>query len=327
MIERMCLAIIIMFSASFAVLADDGSVKKEAEKIEDEADDESVEEAEEKDEKAAEAVKDSEKAVEDTEEADEDEKDKQTEKSDRALSEADTSSNADARKENKDLVEDDLNTKEKLEEAKKEEKKALNELQAAGRKIIKPKKSKSPRASGASDSDAPAKRSLWARIGRSILLYIPNRLIDATDIITAEVGVGPEIVGQVQATNYMKMVGFCGEKYFLKKGYCRQYGGGHSEGWELDLLCMTKSYRYVDNTFGTVEEYAFDHPYLHFASFDENIYNDRLEDFWAIGGRVGWLFNIGIGVHPLEIVDVITGIFFIDLMNDDFEDSAALRVK
>lgn len=233
------------------------------------------------------------------------------EENDIAEAEADTSSDADRRKENKDLRSDSATAKSDEAAAKKANAAAQKEMDKAM----------------SSDSSPASKRSTAMKIARSAALYVPNRLLDITDLITCEAGVGPEIVGQVQVTDYCKFIGFCGEKYFLTKGFGRQYGGGHSEGWEFDMGCFTKSFRYVDETFGTVDEYVFDHPDLHFASFKDNVYRQRICDFWGISVRVGWLFNLGVGVHPIELVDLVAGIFCIDLMDDDCEGSAAVRVE
>jgi hypothetical protein len=316
MIKRLLVAVaFFIFSLSFVLDARaDGEINKEAKKVADEANDESVSKAEKRDGEAAKAWNDSEKAEEDLEDASAKKKAKAMEENDRDLDEADTSSSADQAKENRLQVYDS-------ETAKAEDAAARKAKAAAKKEMAKALTSPSP-------AEAPKKeRSTGMKIARSAALYIPNRLLDITDLITCQAGVGPEIVGQVKVTNYFKFFGFCGEKYFLTKGFGRQYGGGHSEGWEFDLGCFTKSYSYVDETFGTVDEYVFDHPDFHFASYKDNIYRQRICDFWGISARAGWLFNLGVGVHPVEIVDLVAGIFCIDLMDDDFEGSAAVRVE
>lgn len=163
---------------------------------------------------------------------------------------------------------------------------------------------------------------------RMAALYIPNRLLDVADTFTLELGVGHEIAIQPQLTNYCKLIGFTGEKYFIGKGFKRQIGGGHTEGWEFSAVCATSSYRYLDETFGTFDsEFVYDATSMHIPSPSNNVYKSKIEDFWGVGAFVSCLFSANVQVHPVEIADVITGLFLIDIANDDFKDSAIVTVE
>lgn len=162
---------------------------------------------------------------------------------------------------------------------------------------------------------------------RMAALYLPNRFFDVTDTFTLELGVGHEIAIQPRVTNYCKLIGFTGERYFIGKGFNRQIGGGHAEGWELDIVCSTASYRYVDKTFGTFDEFVYDGTSMHIPQTSNNIYKNKNEDFWGVGAFVSCLFSANAQVHPVEIADAITGLFLIDLTNDDFKDSSLVTVE
>jgi len=163
---------------------------------------------------------------------------------------------------------------------------------------------------------------------RMIALYFPNRFLDITDTFTLELGVGHEIAIQPRITNYCKVIGFTGEKYFIGKGFNRQIGGGHTDGWELDVVCSTASYRYLDKTFGTFDdEFVYDGKCMHIPSPSNNVYKSKIEDFWGIGAFVGCLFSVNAQIHPVEIADAVTGLFLIDITNDDFKDSALVTVE
>jgi hypothetical protein len=155
-------------------------------------------------------------------------------------------------------------------------------------------------------------------LGRYLLLYIPNRVIDATDIVTMDFSMGSAFSVEMQATRYFQLGGSYGENYFLKKGYARQYGGGHKSTKRFGFFFMEKDVTFVDETSGTVNEYVIDFPQFSAADYHLDAFHDDDVDFWKIGGRVGWFLGIGVGVHPVEIADFITGIFFLDLMEDDF---------
>jgi hypothetical protein len=156
-------------------------------------------------------------------------------------------------------------------------------------------------------------------IGRYALLYIPNRLIDVTDIFTIEAGFGGVVAGEFYATRYMQFGGSHGVSYFLTKGYSRQYGGGYRDDSRFGLFCWATEVSFVEDTFGTVREYVIDSPQFSIADYRLDAYRDDDVDFWAIGGRFGWLFDIGVGIHPVEIADMITGFFFFDLKGDDLK--------
>ena len=89
----------------------------------------------------------------------------------------------------------------------------------------------------------------------TVLLYIPNRLLDLFDIVSLDLGAGAEFCVDVRLTRWMQCGGMYGDKYFLGKGHARQLGGGYSSGWNYGLGCLTSERRYVDDTFGTTREF------------------------------------------------------------------------
>lgn len=156
------------------------------------------------------------------------------------------------------------------------------------------------------------------QIGRYLLLYIPNRVVDATDIVTLDFSLGGAFAVEMQATRYFQIGGSYGETYFLTKGYARQYGGGHKQTKHVGFFFMEKDVTFVDETSGTVNEYVIDFPQFSAADYHLDAFRDEDVDFWKIGGQVGWFLGIGVGIHPVEIADLITGFFWLDLMGDDF---------
>ncbi|MDD5599569.1 MAG: hypothetical protein PHV82_16600 [Victivallaceae bacterium] len=156
------------------------------------------------------------------------------------------------------------------------------------------------------------------KLGRYLLLYIPNRVVDATDIITMDFSMGGAFAAEVQATRYFQLGGSYGETYFLAKDYARQYGTGHKATKRFGFFFMEKDVTFVDATSGTVNEYVIDFPQFSTADYHLDAFRDNDVDFWKIGCRVGWFLGIGVGIHPVEIADFITGIFWLDFLGDDF---------
>lgn len=168
-----------------------------------------------------------------------------------------------------------------------------------------------------------SKSKVWPKI----VYYIPNRLIDVTDIFTISGGFGPEFSLYTRCTNYIQFGGASGEKYYLTKGFHRQYGGAKFEGSNFGLFPVSTDSVFIDDTFGTVVSTTYEKKDFNIPSFFNDYYTEKTADFWATEVRAGWLLNFSVGVHPVEIFDIVTGIFLIDIMDDDFEDSELVSVK
>jgi len=152
---------------------------------------------------------------------------------------------------------------------------------------------------------------------RVLLLYIPNRIIDATDIFTIGLGAGGHGALDVHLTRYFQLGGWHGPNYFITKGYARQYGSGLQDGTEVGILCYNYNETFITETSGTVEEYYIDKVEFGMATPELSAYENNKADFWEIGAHVGWLVNVSVNIHPLELADFVTGLVFYDLMGDD----------
>ena len=154
---------------------------------------------------------------------------------------------------------------------------------------------------------------------RTALLWLPNIVLNLTDIISMDGGVGSETALEVGVTKYFGFGGAFGEKYFIQKGYDRQYGGGYSSGWDLQLLCLNAEKRYVEDTFGTTKKYYLSRKDLGMADPENHTYKDEVRDFYAFGVKAGWLLILGLEIHPVEIADFLASIFFMDIRGDDLK--------
>lgn len=155
------------------------------------------------------------------------------------------------------------------------------------------------------------------------LLYIPNRLLDLLDIVTIDLGAGPEFGVDAKVTHWLQIGGMYGDRYFLGKDYARQLGGGYSSGWNYGFLCFTSERRYVDHEFGTTMEFLLKRKSLGLAMPDEDFtYTHNIRDFWEIGASAGWLITACVAVHPVEIVDFLAGFAMVDLKGDDYAASS-----
>lgn len=146
------------------------------------------------------------------------------------------------------------------------------------------------------------------------LMYIPNRLIDLTDIITVGTGVGPEASLELTFTKRGQFGASYGDRYFIEKGFDRQYGGGYSTGYNTAFACWSNEEEVVDYCFGTVN------PYVNINLKNSSMacpcsepYKSGNVDFWRIGVKAGWLVDFEAAIHPLAIANFFTGFAFIRL--------------
>ena len=86
------------------------------------------------------------------------------------------------------------------------------------------------RKAGGFDRSRPNNFTLaMKKLGRYLLFYIPNRLVDATDIITLDMSIGGDFAMEFQVTRYFQIGGSYGENYFMAKAYSRQFGCGRKK--------------------------------------------------------------------------------------------------
>jgi hypothetical protein len=156
-------------------------------------------------------------------------------------------------------------------------------------------------------------------VGRMLLLYFPNALLDLTDIFTLGLSVGARAGIEVKLTRWLQFGGTYGDDYFIEKAFDRQVGGGYEDVFAFQLAALVGEESYVDKPFGTVKEYILKEKKARVLSPDGEIYENKIRDFWAVGVAGGWLVNAKAYVHPVEIADFILGLFFIDFRDDNIK--------
>lgn len=156
-------------------------------------------------------------------------------------------------------------------------------------------------------------------IGDKLMLYIPNRIVDFMDMFSVELGFGPTARAEVRVTRAFAFGAGWSATADAIKACNRQYGFGLKDGWDANFICisaenteMTDRTRYVDKVL-----YSFEGV----PSYRDSIYNvdTGSRDYWEIGVQAGaGIVELDAGVHPVEVADFITGLFFYDFKGDDF---------
>ncbi len=186
---------------------------------------------------------------------------------------------------------------------------------AEEKKVEAPKAAPTP---AAAKKDEPGSKY---SILKTVVMYIPNRLIDILDIVTFDVGAGAPFGADVRLTRWMQFGGKTVDRYFVGKNCSRQIGGGYEAGWNYEFFCFESERLYVEDTFGTMNKYVLREKNLGVANpKDTGFVKNR--DFWEIGVNAGWVVSMGVAIHPVEIADAIAGIFLIDLGKDDYGNEA-----
>jgi hypothetical protein len=159
--------------------------------------------------------------------------------------------------------------------------------------------------------------TVQAAVADTVLLYLPNRLIDLADIFTLELGFGPAIRGQARLTRACQLGAGVGATVKAVKGINRQYGGAMEEGWDANFLMIATENKEREKTSRGVTKfyyYATGTPLPTEKLYD---FYEGARDYWAFGAEAAALVEIVFEAHPIEIADFATGWIFIDLKGDD----------
>jgi len=182
-------------------------------------------------------------------------------------------------------------------------------LFAAGTELVSPGEA-GPSRQDASTAPAPAPDTQEVEVievddeGREshgvlwhLAFYIPNRIFDVFDIVRARVRLGPGIAVDVRATEAADV--FLGTYASIWVGI---HGprGEPSIPWPFGLETLTGA---------------------EISVAEASVSGGAGPHYGAVEFGAGFqllLFGVDIGVDPLEVLDLVTGLVFIDLTGDDY---------
>ena len=154
-------------------------------------------------------------------------------------------------------------------------------------------------------------------IVNKLIYYFPNLLCDLKDFFSGKIGVGAKSGIELTLTRYIQLGGNYGDEYFVEKGVYRKCGGGYNNGYTFALGPLSSEKRYIDDVFGSIPSRIIKQSKATIQRPSDPFYKEKYRDYWAVGIDVGWLINLGLYLHPVEIADFFTGIFFYDLCDDN----------
>ncbi len=150
-----------------------------------------------------------------------------------------------------------------------------------------------------------------------VALWPANRVLDALDIFSISLGMGMAVRGELMFTELCKVGGGADTMAGLVKDYDRQYGIGVRNGWYWSFVTVQQEKLARLGSLGSVKSY--DISYIGVPDVTDPVYDfyTGSRDYWRIGGALGLLVEGELYLHPVDIADFVTGIFFIDLRGDD----------
>jgi hypothetical protein len=158
-----------------------------------------------------------------------------------------------------------------------------------------------------------------ANVLDKIVLYIPNRIVDAMDVFSLSLGFGPCIRGETWCTRPWAFGGGIGVEAKAVKGYNRQYGFGLESGWESSFMSASGEAKELSHSIGTLKDYSYYSTGC--PNTSERIYDfhNGERDYWSAGLTGGLvLAEVSGEFHAVELFDFVSGFLFIDIKGDDF---------
>lgn len=159
-----------------------------------------------------------------------------------------------------------------------------------------------------------------------ILLYLPNRVFDVLDLLNVEVGVSAGAGININMTEY----GALGAQVSA---------GEVLIGLDRRHLSTRASIREAIEIFpfelGTMGEVhastggarAIAYAKAGIKSPLDDVYQ-KSRDFWGVGAEVQLApIALKVGIHPVEIADLLAGFFFIDILRDDLGTSQSIDLR
>ena len=150
-----------------------------------------------------------------------------------------------------------------------------------------------------------------------LVFYIPNRLIDALDSFSVNLGAGLVAQARLMCTRAIDVGAGWGTTAKLYKSHNRQYGVGIEEMWYYSLISIGEEHYSMLNNSPWVDNYVEMRAGIPDPTVRTYDFFKGPRDYWAIGGSLGFLIDGDLYLHPVEIVDFVLGFLLIDIKQDD----------
>ncbi len=151
-----------------------------------------------------------------------------------------------------------------------------------------------------------------------LVLYVPNRIVSLFDIFSVDLGYGPSVKVDAQATKAFDFAGGVGATSKMVKGYNRQYGFDLEKGYKLAFGPMTAEETEVSDSVNNVQEFWYHSKGLPDCT-DKNFDIEKgARDYWAIGGGAALFVEANVAIHPIDIANFVTGFFLYNVKDNEY---------
>ena len=162
-----------------------------------------------------------------------------------------------------------------------------------------------------------ATEEFFDRLPEKLVFYIPNRLLDALDMFSVNVGAGLVAQARLMCTRAIDVGAGWGTTAKLYKSHNRQYGCGIEEMWYYSLICIGEEHYSMITNSPWVDNYVEIRAGVPDPTVRTYDFFSGPRDYWAIGGSLGFLIDGDLYIHPLEWLDFALGFILIDIKQDD----------
>ena len=154
--------------------------------------------------------------------------------------------------------------------------------------------------------------------GEKLALYLPNRVLDALDMFSFSLGVGPVVEARLMGTRVIDVgAGYSATTWKIYKSHNRQYGIGQEDGWYWSFIFIGEEEFCVRDGSLLVDKFVECRAGVPTPEMRVYDFFEGPRDYWAIGGALGFLVDGDLYIHPVEWVDFVLGWFLLDIRNDD----------
>ncbi len=150
-------------------------------------------------------------------------------------------------------------------------------------------------------------------------LYVPNLFLDALDTFSLDLMFGAMTELDARITRAYGFGWYWGPYFGAFKEYHRQYGFALTRGWYGQATFFQAEDMERVHAVGPVQEYwQFG---SNFPLPSQPIYNMRngARDYWSLEVSLALFAGAKVGIHPIEVLDFLGGIFAYDVTAMKFE--------
>ena len=156
-------------------------------------------------------------------------------------------------------------------------------------------------------------------VADTILMYIPNRIMDLLDIFSIKLGTGATAKLRVRTTHAIGFGYGIGPSGMVEWGYGRRYGAALETFNEIFFLADGYYDLKREYSHGNLTDFWYEKQGMQFPG-DPLFTQHKACDYWALELEAAALVGLKVAFHPLELADFICGIFCYDgISRDDYK--------